>query len=156
MPQLWINETDPKLHNLSISSVNIRLEYQVTFKPKYLLTNSTGLFLFLLLQFQAENSLKFSDIYLRTVITRTLKYLVELNVLYQISPSRNSKTNFLLIRMPFNQDKMLVRNASIWVRGPCISSTSKLENIVGVINLWLNVQEHLSRKLEEKSLQLTW
>ena len=37
----------------------------------------------------------------------------KLNVLYQISPSQDSKNIFLLIRMSFNHGKMFVWNASI-------------------------------------------
>ena len=39
------------------------------------------------------------------MITRTLKFVVELNILYQISPYQNSKWNFLSIRMPYNHEK---------------------------------------------------
>ena len=43
----------------------------------------------------------------------------ELSIFYQISPSQESKNNFILFRMSFNHEEMFVWNASIWVHGPC-------------------------------------
>ena len=45
----------------------------------------------------------------------------KLSISYQISPPQDSKNDYLLVRMSFNHEKMFVWNASIWVRGPCIS-----------------------------------
>ena len=47
------------------------------------------------------------------------KKIPQLNDLYQISTTQDSKIYFILIRMSSNHHKMFFWNVSIWCRGPC-------------------------------------